>query len=96
MRLVIFAGEKTTAMRNLYRFYSLFEKLLDEDLIFIDHTMDFRRLCKAIGAPCRKLDSLIFDELGMGGDDVIKCYRDQWERGLNAKYGKSFRFTPEG
>jgi hypothetical protein len=95
-RLVIFAVEKFEAMNDIFHFYVLFEKLLDEDFLFVHPSVDFRSLCGAIGAPRRRLDNYIKSELGMTGDEVISAYRSQWERGLQSKYGKSFRFTPAG
>ena len=89
-----FAGEKFWVMKKIFHFYSLFRKLLDEDFLFVDPSVDFRRICKAMGAPRRRLDEYIYSELGMGGDEVIRTYRSWWERGLQSKYGKSFRFTP--
>ena len=81
-------------MKKIFHFYSLFGKLLDEDFLFVDPSVDFRWICRALGAPRRKLDKYIYSELGMGGDEVISAYRSQWERRLQSKYGISFRFTP--
>ena len=78
-------------MKDISRFYFLFEKLLDEDFVFIDPSVNFRSLCRMIGAPGKKLDSYIYNELGMNGDAVIACYRAQWYASIIEKYGKSFR-----
>ncbi|MBO7544137.1 MAG: hypothetical protein J6T02_00975 [Bacteroidales bacterium] len=78
-------------MKDISRFYALFEKLLDEDSLFIDPSVGFDSICRMIGAPRRKLDSYIYKELGMHGDSVIACYRAQWYASIIAKYGKSFR-----
>ena len=92
--LFIFAEENFEAMKDIFHFYALFEKLLDEEYLFIHPSVDFRSICRAIRAPRRRLDKYIYSELGMGGDEVIRTYRRWWERGLQSKYGKSFRFTP--
>ena len=62
-------------MKDILHFYSLFGRLLDKDLIYIDPSVDFRSICKMIGAPEAKLDSFIYKELGMDGDAVIARYR---------------------
>lgn len=62
-------------MKDILHFYSLFGQLLDEDLIYIDPSVDFRSICKMIGAPEAELDSYIYEELGLDGDAVIARYR---------------------
>ena len=94
--LFIFAEEKFEAMKDIFHYYLLFEKLLDEEYLFVHPEVDFRTLCEAFRAPRRRLDNYINSELGMTGDEVIRTYRRLWERGLRSKYGKSFRFTPAG
>ena len=77
-------------MKDILRFYTIFERLLDEDFIFIDPSVDFRSICLAIGAPVAGLDSFVFNELGMSGDSVIDSYRTIWRDSIVAKYGVSF------
>lgn len=78
-------------MEDIIRFYHIFERLLDEDFIFVDPSVDFRSLCLAIGAPADKLDSYIFSEIGLSGDSVIDHYRAIWLDSIVAKYGVSFQ-----
>lgn len=73
--LSIFVLKNTTAMKDILHYYSLFERLLEEGLVLADPSADFSSICAMIGAPEEKLDSFIFEELGMDGDAVIARYR---------------------
>ncbi|MBR6001447.1 MAG: hypothetical protein IK045_01130 [Bacteroidales bacterium] len=78
-------------MEDLNHFYALFEKMIDEDSVYIDPSVDFHSICLVLGAPEKKLGDLIFEELGMDADSLLARLRELREQSLVEKYGNSFQ-----
>ena len=74
-------------MEDIDEQYRIFEKLLDEEQVYKDGTVDFRGLCRAMGADPDRLGALILSETGYGGDEIISSLRRDWTEGMSAKYG---------
>lgn len=67
--------------------FQLFEKLMDEESIYIDRSLNFSGICKIIGADQAALDAYIREELGYSGEEVLETYRKQYRQKLLQKYG---------
>ena len=55
--------------------YDELGRLLGEERIYEDPSMDFKTICRRIGAPPRVMDRLLRRELGVGGDTLIVSFR---------------------
>ena len=55
--------------------YARFERLLDDEKLYLDPCVTFSSLCRLSGAPRRDMDRLLVEELGVGGSDLLRIYR---------------------
>lgn len=67
--------------------FRLFEKLLNEEKLYLCPAIDFPRICSAIGVDARKLDAYVWEELGMGGQKLMDAYRSAFPEEIEEKYG---------
>lgn len=66
--------------------YSVFGRMMTEDLLYLDRRISFRRICRWLGVSQRDLNALVKSELGMTGQELVRKYRDDAERHLRDKY----------
>ena len=66
--------------------YEIFGRMMTEDKLYLSRRITFRRICRWLGVPRRNLDLRIRQELGMGGQELMRRYRGNDERSLREKY----------
>ena len=66
--------------------YEIFGRMMTEDKLYLSRRITFRRICRWLGVPRRNLDLMIRQELGMGGQELMRRYRGDDERSLREKY----------
>ena len=62
--------------------YEIFGRMMTEDKLYLSRRITFRRICRWLGVPRRNLDLRIRQELGMGGQELMRRYRGNDERSL--------------
>lgn len=70
--------------------FILFERLLNEDKLYLSPELDFSRICVAIGISTRELDAYVREELGIGGQNLMDIYRAAFPDEIKEKYGIEF------
>lgn len=70
--------------------FILFERLLNEDKLYLFPELDFSRICAAIGISTRELDAYVREELGIGGQNLMDIYRAAFPDEIKEKYGIEF------
>ncbi len=58
-------------MEKLFSVYAEFEKMVVEDRIYEDDTVDFASICGALGVSPEELDKLLVEELGYTGEEYL-------------------------
>lgn len=74
-------------MRTLDENYAVFERLVDEEMIFLAPDYGFGRVCGLLGVPRAEMDALLERELGLGGDALFASLRAAFPERLERKYG---------
>lgn len=74
-------------MRTLEENYRIFGSLMTEDKIWFDRTLSFREICKWLQEDEKKLDSMLLEEVGLGGQALMDDYRAHIPDFLRKKYG---------
>ncbi|MBR1575123.1 MAG: hypothetical protein IJ654_01600 [Bacteroidales bacterium] len=52
-----------------------FAALMDEEKIWLDPAVSFRRICRGLGVSARSFDRFLNAELGFHGDEILHNYR---------------------
>lgn len=55
--------------------YAEFGRLMVEEKIYLDLSLDYGELCHRLGVESYLLDELLLDELGMTGEELIAVFR---------------------
>jgi len=55
--------------------YTNFEIIMDSGKIYLDPSVDFRTICRKIGASPLHLNSILKKELGVSGKEILSKYR---------------------
>ena len=79
-------------MDTIANAYSVMEKLLDVEKIYLNPWISFRRICRWLGVPPAELDLMVRRELGMGGGELISRFRASESERLSRIYGIHCRF----
>lgn len=75
--------------------YELFSRLMMEENLYLVKDLTFSALCDWIGAEEKPLDTLISDELGASGQEIMATFRENFPAYLRKKYGEAaFRKEP--
>lgn len=74
--------------KNIQQSYELFCRLMNEDHIFLIPSLSFSSLCRALAVSASALDRKIFEELGLGGVQLIEHYRATYPESIAFKYEK--------
>ena len=74
-------------MRTLEENYRIFGNLMTEDKVWFDRTLTFHGICRWLQEDEKKLDSMLMDEIGMGGQALMDDYRAHIPDFLRKKYG---------
>lgn len=61
---------------KLYNEYAEFERLLDNERIFLEQSVTFRDICRKIGADPSDLEAALAEELGVCGEEILEVYRN--------------------
>lgn len=64
-------------MRTVYDIYEEFGKCLIEDRIFEDPRVGYKEICSFLGVGEKDLDTVLFREIGEGGEELLKELRGQ-------------------
>lgn len=70
-----FCGKLRDMTNRLTEAYELLEKLLDEEKVYLDRGLDFRRLCTWLKVQPQLMDELLIRELGIDGEGLISSLR---------------------
>ena len=62
-------------MITLLAAYAVFWELLDRERIYLDDSLDFSTVCDYIGIDRERLDTLLIEETGMHGQDILAHFR---------------------
>lgn len=87
-----FALQNGNDMDTIANAYSVMEKLLDVEKVYLNPRISFRRICRWLGVPPAELDRKVRGELGMGGEELISRFRASESARLNRIYGIHCRF----
>jgi hypothetical protein len=74
-------------MRTLDESYTLLEKLVDEEKVYLDPSYDFGRVCRLMGVRRTEMDALLVRELGLDGASLFASLRAALPERLERKYG---------
>lgn len=85
--LHIFALQNDNDMDTIENAYSVMEKLMDEDKVYLNPRVSFRKVCRWLGVPVRDLDGMVRSELGVGGGELMARFRASEPGRLSRKYG---------
>ena len=66
-------------MDTMDKAYGKLWKLIDKKEIYLE-TLDFGDVCRRIGAPRKEMDSLLVEELGFCGDELLIALRRKSEQ----------------
>lgn len=55
--------------------YIEFERLMDEEKVYMCETLSFEDICRMAGTEKDALESVLIEELGVGGEDLLATYR---------------------
>lgn len=72
---VMFATQKRTLMRTIAAAYSDFSRMIVDDLIFEDDTVNFTDICASLRICPADLNEILQDELGMNGDEILQSFQ---------------------
>ena len=78
--------ENGTKNAALARQYEAFASLLLEGQVYFDASLGFREICSWIGADPDALGGMIREELGLGGEELLRDLRESGRRFLRRKY----------
>ncbi len=67
--------------------YAAFGRLMNEEKVYIDPSVDFAAVCRWLGMDAEALDAVLREELGYGGDGLMEAYRRLYRASLSEKYG---------
>lgn len=67
--------------------YELFARLMEDEKVYMNPFLTFDSVCALIGVGHRELDDYIRGQLGCGGHDIMKAYRDSLPLYFLQKYG---------
>lgn len=62
-------------MTVIQKVYSEFYRLLEEEKIYRDETLDFNAICAMLEISPEEFDAYLFEELGFSGAEIIARYR---------------------
>jgi hypothetical protein len=68
----------STTMDNILEGYSRLMALAGRDSVLSDPTIGFEQLCRIAGVAFPVMDSYVFSELGLSGDELINRFRQQY------------------
>lgn len=67
--------------------YSRLERLLTDEKIYLIPDLTFETLCSWLEVLPADLENLIFEELGLTGQELLDRYRRDWPGYFRKKYG---------
>ena len=73
--------------------YELFARLMEDEKVYMNPFLTFDSVCALIGVGHRELDDYIRGQLGCGGHDIMKAYRDSLPLYFLQKYGIMLCFS---
>lgn len=62
-------------MKDIIKIYQEFERMMEEDRIYEDTTIDFCGICRELKVSPGDLDEVLLRELGFTGDALLAEYR---------------------
>ena len=80
-------AQMTATMRTLEENYAVFERLVDEEMIYLAPDYGFGRVCRMLGVARAEMDALLERELGLEGDALFASLRAALPERLERKYG---------
>ena len=69
--------------------YETFCRLMAEERLYIDPSISYASVCRALGADPDELDRELEEELGYSGEALIAHFREQFRARLMENYGFS-------
>ena len=85
----------TATMRTLEENYAVFERLVDEEMIYLTPDYGFGRVCRMLGVARAEMDALLERELGLDGDALFASLRAALPERLERKYGLNCFFQED-
>lgn len=64
-------------MATLIKLFKRFEKLMDEDEIYLDPDIDFDGICRMLHCSPSDLNEYLEDQFGMDGEAILERYRQK-------------------
>lgn len=74
-------------MEGMMKKYSLLERLLNDEKIYLDRELSFSRICGWLKVPELLMDAFLRKELGVGGEELLATLRDGEPERLKSLYG---------
>lgn len=74
-------------MKQIENSYSLFEQLLNEEHLFLNPRVSFSMICAWLDTDRRGMDELLREDLGIGGDELLRRLRSSVPERIERKYG---------
>ena len=63
-------------MESVNEDYAAFEMAMDRDKVYLD--LDYDEICAALGIDRNRLDRMLREELGYGGEELVAFYRSNF------------------
>lgn len=79
--------KKTMDKMEIIKGYEIFAMLMEEEKVYMNPLVTFDTVCSWIGVGRHDLDCYIKAQLGCGGTDIMKAYRDSIPSHFLQKYG---------
>lgn len=57
------------------KIYAEFSRLLEEDKVYLDESLDFVSICGTLGVNAQEFDAFLMGELGYSGQQILEKYR---------------------
>lgn len=74
-------------METLENRFSIIERLLDEEHLFLNPNLSFAVLCRCVGVDEGAMERYLLSELGIGGEEMLSKLRGSMPERLERKYG---------
>lgn len=66
----------------------IFGKLIMDEHVYLDPSLNFREVCRMIGADPGEMDGYLREEVGLSGDELFLDLRKSYRKYLENKYAR--------
>lgn len=74
-------------MEQIENSYRVLEQLLNDEHVFLNPRVSFSMICSWLKTDTKEMDVFLMNELGLGGDELLRRLRGSVPERLERKYG---------